>query len=128
MDLEADLKLQLKRQHSAEPLNSNSRRSPGSIGTTSVGTTPPADADANSTANATLPSSVFGGSVPDDSVIGSPLKRHRASVHDIDNETIQKRLGAGFANRLGDVMAAAEAANMPPLEPTMKADTPEEEL
>jgi hypothetical protein len=49
-------------------------------------------------------------------------------VHDIDNETIQKRLGAGFANRLGDVMAAAEAANMPPLEPTMKADTPEEEL
>lgn len=48
------------------------------------------------------------------------MKRHRASVHDIDNETIQKRLGAGFASRLGDVMAAAEAAT--------KTETPEEEL
>lgn len=49
-------------------------------------------------------------------------------MHDIDNETIQKRLGAGFTNRLGDVMAAAEAGNMSPSKPAMKADTPEEEL
>jgi hypothetical protein len=66
--------------------------------------------------------------VPDDSAIGSPLKRHRASVHDVDSETIQKRLGAGFANRLGDVMAAAEAAHAPIPEATTKLETPEEEL
>lgn len=56
------------------------------------------------------------------------MKRHRASVHDVDSETIQKRLGAGFANRLGDVMAAAEAAHAPIPEATTKPETPEEEL
>ena len=120
--------IQLKRQHSAEPLNSNSRRSPGSIGTTSVGTTPPADVDTAASANAALSGSVFGGVAPDDSVIGSPLKRHRASVHDMDHEAMQKRLGAGFAGRLGDVVAAAEAAHTPPPEPAMKDDNPEEDL
>jgi hypothetical protein len=49
-------------------------------------------------------------------------------VHDVDNETIQKRLGAGFASRLGDVMAAAEAAHAPLPEAAKKLETPEEEL
>lgn len=46
----------------------------------------------------------------------------------MDSETIQKRMGAGFASRLGDVMAAAEAAQTPLPEATIKPETPEEEL
>lgn len=96
-------RIKLKRQHSAEPLNANARKSPASLGSTSVGATPPAEADSNQT----LPSNVFGTSLPDDSVIGSPLKKHRASVADIG-------LGMGLNNSLGgDVIAAAEAAQKP---------------
>lgn len=54
---------------------------------------------------------MFGG-LPDDSIVGSPLKKHRASLYDIDNETMQKRLGTGFSS-VGDVVAAAEAAQKP---------------
>jgi len=31
----------------------------------------------------------------------------------MDNETMQKRLGTGFSSGLGDVVAAAEAAQKP---------------
>jgi hypothetical protein len=41
------------------------------------------------------------------------LKKHRASVYDIDHETLQKRLGTGFSSLGGDVVAAAEAAQKP---------------
>lgn len=112
---------QLKRQHSFEPLN---RPSPGSIGSTSVGATPPADSDPN--ANSTLSSSIFGG-LPDDSDIGSPLKRHRASLNGPENESMQKRLGMGFASGR-DIMAAAEAAHSPLPEPAIKTTELEEEL
>jgi hypothetical protein len=113
-------------------LNANSRRSPGSIGTTSLDTTPPADTDPGSAPNATLSNSVFGStSLPDDSVVGSPLKKHRASLYDMDNETMQKRLGMGFSSGLGgDVVAAAEAAHTALPEPAIKAamkDAEEEE-
>lgn len=121
-------RIKLKRQHSAEPLNANSRKSPGSIGSTSVGATPPAEADASLTpANATHSNTAFGSSLPDDSVIGSPLKKHRASLYDMDNETMQKRLGTGFSSGL-DVVAAAEAAHTPLPEPAMKVEPDEEEL
>jgi len=115
----------LKRQHSAEPLNANSRRSPGSIGTPSLGETPPAEADQPSTANQTLSSSVFGANLPDDSVVGSPLKKHRASLYDMDNDTMQKRLGMGLTTG-GDVIAAAEAAHTALPEPAMKTEEEEE--
>lgn len=46
----------------------------------------------------------------------------------MDNETMQKRLGAGFAARLGDVMAAAEAAHTPLPDSVAKPGTVEEEL
>ncbi|TVY54632.1 hypothetical protein LSUE1_G009896, partial [Lachnellula suecica] len=111
----------LKRQHSAEPLNANSRRSPGSIGTTSLGATPPADLDQPSTSNQTLSNSVFGTGLPDDSIVASPLKKHRASLYDMDNETMQKRLGMGLTSG-GDVLAAAEAGHTPLPEPAMKAE------
>ncbi|KAF4637833.1 hypothetical protein G7Y89_g234 [Cudoniella acicularis] len=115
----------LKRQHSAEPLNVNSRRSPGSIGSTSVGATPPAEGDTTSAPAPTLGSSVFGASLPDDSVVGSPLKKHRASLYDMDNETMQKRLGMGFSSGRGDVVAAAEAAHTPLPEPAMQQEDEE---
>lgn len=121
--------VQLKRQHSAEPLNANSRRSPASVGSTSVGATPPADID-TAPSKETLPSNVFGASLPDDSVVGSPLKKHRASLYDMDQETMQKRLGSGFGSSLGgDVVAAAEAAQTPlPPQPQPPSVEMEEEL
>lgn len=105
-------RIKLKRQHSAEPLNPNSRKSPASA-STSVGATPPAEAVPSTAQPQLLPNNVFGGSLPDDSVVGSPLKKHRASLYDIDNETMQKRLGTGFSSSGGDVVAAAEAAQKP---------------
>lgn len=113
-------RIKLKRQHSAEPLNANSRKSPASVGTTSLGATPPpTELDPGAVANSipippqTLPNNVFGG-LPDDSVIGSPLKKHRASLYDMDSETLQKRLGQGFTSTVGGgVLAAAEASQTP---------------
>jgi hypothetical protein len=123
--------IQLKRQHSAEPLNANSRRSPASVGSTSVSATPPADIDTEASKE-TLPSNVFGASLPDDSVVGSPLKKHRASLYDMDNDTMQKRLGSGFGSSLGgDVIAAAEATHKPippPPQPQPPTIEMEEEL
>ncbi|KAG0650053.1 hypothetical protein D0Z07_3520 [Hyphodiscus hymeniophilus] len=121
-------RIKLKRQHSAEPLNTNSRKSPGSIGSTSLGATPPDDTNGVAP-QPTLSNNVFGStSLPDDSIVGSPLKKHRASLHDMDNETMQKRLGMGFGSGFGGgVVAAAEAAHTPLPEPAMK-DAGEEEL
>lgn len=78
----------------------------------------------------TLSNNVFGSaSLPDESIVGSPLKKHRASLYDMDNETMQKRLGMGFSSGLGgDVVAAAEAAHTPLPEPAMKNAEEEEEL
>ena len=102
-----------------EPLNS--RKSPA--GNSSTGTTPPADLDANNGPN--LSSNLFGASIIDDTIIGSPLKKHRASMNGFDSDTMQKRLGSAF-NVKGDIVAAAEAAHSPLPEPAMK--TEEEEL
>ncbi|KUJ20475.1 uncharacterized protein LY89DRAFT_640053 [Mollisia scopiformis] len=104
-------RIKLKRQHSAEPLGANSRKSPAS-GTTSIGATPPAEPETGSAPKDILPNNVFGG-LPDDSIVGSPLKKHRGSLYDIDNDTMKQRLGAGFTSSLGDVVAAAEAAQTP---------------
>ena len=69
-----------------------------------------------------LASSVFGASLPGESEVGSPLKRHRASLYDIDNEMMQKRLGMGFSSGGIDVVAVAEAAHTPLPEPAMEED------
>jgi hypothetical protein len=75
-----------------------------------LGTTPPAETDINSTANATLSSSVFGGtSLPDESVIGSPLKKHRASIVDIENGAMQRTLESMSGGGIGAIMQAANA-------------------
>jgi hypothetical protein len=117
---------QLKRQHSAEPLNANNnRRSPASIGTTSHGATPPAEVETTTISNQTLASSVFGG-LPEAAVVGSPLKKHRPSVYDIDSETLQTRLGVGFTGGIGDVLNTAEGANSAQSESALKVDEDED--
>ncbi len=59
---------------------------------------------------------MFGGtSLPDDSIVGSPLKKHRASIADLDSGFMSKG-NAGHFGSLGhgvDVVAAAEAAQNP---------------
>jgi hypothetical protein len=106
-------------------MNANSRRSPAS-GTTSLGATPPAEVAPISAPKDMLPNNVFGG-LPDDSVVGSPLKKHRGSLYDMDNDTMQKRLGAGFSNSMGDVVAAAEAAQTPLLKTDLQEVKMDEE-
>ncbi|EPE28991.1 hypothetical protein GLAREA_00149 [Glarea lozoyensis ATCC 20868] len=112
-------RIKLKRQHSTEPLNS--RKSPA--GNSSMGTTPPADTDSN--VGPTLSSTIFGSSTLQESGIGSPLKKHRASINGLDSDIMQKRLGSGFAS--GDIVAAAEAAHSQLPEPAIPSVKMEEE-
>jgi len=112
-------RIKLKRQHSAEKLSTNSGRSPNSAGETSGNATPATEAENGPT----LPNNVFGKSLTDDNFMGSPMKKHRASL--LGDDSLQKRL-AGFSSGL-DVVAAAEAAQTPLPEPAMK-DVDEEEL
>ncbi|KAI9704443.1 MAG: hypothetical protein M1836_007306 [Candelina mexicana] len=100
-------KIKLKRQHSAEPLNADSpttRKSPAS-NTPTAGSTPP-----NTSNVATTPPSIFDPistithNVPDDITVGSPLKKQRASLPSLDNETLRTRFGFGFSGGMGDIL------------------------
>ena len=52
---------------------------------------------------------LFGKSIPDDTMVGSPLKKHRPSVAEgMDSE--QATRPSPFPPALGDVLAKAEAA------------------
>ena len=95
------------------------------MGTNSVGATPPADTDSNIPAPQTLPNNVFGLGFGDEGVIGSPLKKHRASLFDVDAEAMQKRSTAGFPSGI-DVLAAAEAGQKSAKQPEVKMETEEE--
>ncbi|EKD12167.1 uncharacterized protein L3040_003366 [Drepanopeziza brunnea f. sp. 'multigermtubi'] len=101
-------RIKLKRQHSVEPLNANSRKSPASSTSTSLGATPPAELPALAHGGP----NVFGG-LPAETAMGSPLKKQRASLYDIDSETVKQRFGTGFSSSGGDIVAAAEAAQQP---------------
>ncbi|ESZ94014.1 hypothetical protein SBOR_5592 [Sclerotinia borealis F-4128] len=113
-------RIKLKRQHSAGNLNTNSGRSPNSASNTSGNATPATDGDKN---GLTLPNNVFGKNFTENNFIGSPMKKHRASLH--GDDSLEKRL-AVFSSGL-DVVTAAEAAQTPLPEPAMK-DVDEEEL
>ncbi|KAA8566955.1 hypothetical protein MFRU_007g01200 [Monilinia fructicola] len=113
-------RIKLKRQHSSGNLNVNSGRSPNSASNTSGNATPATDGDNNSLS---LPNTVFGKSLADDNFMGSPMKKHRASLH--GDDSLGKRLG-GYSSGL-DIVSAAEAAQTPLPEPAMK-DVDEEEL
>ncbi|KAI9832907.1 MAG: hypothetical protein M1819_003937 [Sarea resinae] len=95
-------KIKLKRQLSTEPVGaarSPSRKSPAS--NTPVAGSPPS----SSHANATSPKDVPGPSkAPEDSVIGSPFKKQRASLTGMEEDVMRKRMGLGLTGGVNDVM------------------------
>ncbi|KAI9717274.1 MAG: hypothetical protein M1812_004801 [Candelaria pacifica] len=104
-------KIKLKRQHSAEPLNAGSsttRKTPAS-NTPIAASTPPHTSDV-----ATTPPSIFDPistithNAPDEITVGSPLKKQRASLPGLDDETMRKRFGLGFAGGMGDIRGLSE--------------------
>ena len=99
---------QLKRQHSAEPLNS--RKSPSSVGTPAPGTTPPETAQ-EPPIPLEISNTMFGSSkFPDESVIGSPLKKQRASIYDTDDGEMKRLLNkTGFQAPASNILGLAEA-------------------
>ncbi|KAK5064991.1 hypothetical protein LTR84_000826 [Exophiala bonariae] len=111
---------QLKRQHSAEPLNSNGvteARKTSKSGSPSAASTPKIGDDL-STSPAGFNSSALGTSLDtkkeDESfMVGSPMKRQRASVAEFDDE-IKRRLAAGSstsASTIGEVLGSSSTSN-----------------
>lgn len=107
--------LQLKRQHSADLLNAMSpatRRSPAS-NTPTGGSTPPHILNSTASPAILFPpgssGSIFDLETPrafDETNIGSPLKKQRASVAGLDDEAMKRRLGLGLSGVTGaDVLS-----------------------
>ncbi|OAA68231.1 hypothetical protein SPI_00426 [Niveomyces insectorum RCEF 264] len=95
---------------------STAATAPGTLLPT-AGITPASSASTDATATAALSTSapsgtvLFGKSLPDDSVIGSPLKKHRASVAEgADNDPRSTLHTGAFPPALGDILAKAEIA------------------
>ncbi|KAI9786665.1 MAG: hypothetical protein M1839_006216 [Geoglossum umbratile] len=107
-------KIKLKRAHSAEPLGSPSpqtsypaAKSPSATVSTPVtGTTPPNTTDPATTPPASKPT--FGATahgLTDDAMVGSPLKKQRASISGLEDEAMRRRLGmlgSSLQDALGD--------------------------
>jgi hypothetical protein len=74
---------------------------------------------------------MFSSVIPDDAIIGSPLKKQRGSIYDTDEDAIKKLVNnAGYTAPIGDVLGLAEAsqkAQDAPL-PRPQTDMDEEEL
>ena len=72
-------------------------------------------------------SSLLQQSIADETTIGSPLKKHRASVHDASES---RDRSAAFPQGLGDVLARAtadqEKQQQQPLKPIAKEESDEE--
>ena len=104
---------QLKRQHSAEPLNSNGvteARKSSKSGSPSAASTPKVgdDQDAVPQINpVSVPGAAVDAAKEEESfMVGSPMKRQRASVAEFD-EDVKKRLGGGLAasaSTIGEVI------------------------
>ncbi len=72
---------------------------------------------------------MFNSDLPDDSVIGSPLKRHRGSIYDGDEEAMQKLLNkTAFPAPMGDVLGLAEASQAAQSPAAAHTHVEEEEL
>ncbi|KAI4166167.1 MAG: hypothetical protein LQ342_000053 [Letrouitia transgressa] len=105
-------KIRLKRQHSAEPLNAGSpatRKSPASNSPT-AGSTPSDAPNLATTPPALLPSMAFdlgSSKALDSGPVGSPLKKARASLSGLDEETMGKRLGLGLSGTVADAISQA---------------------
>lgn len=119
-------RIKLKRQHSVEPNDSTARPSPASAGTKSVDGSPPSDLNSKLEYLKTNPSSLFGSCLPDESIVGSPLKKHRASLYSIDSEIYRNQLAHGVKGSGSDNKAATEV--MPEPLPSIATGMEEEEL
>jgi len=122
--------LQLKRAHSADPDSADSRKSP-SAGPFGKELTPPDTRGGQPIPGASA--GPFGKSLPDESIVGSPLKKHRASVAEgMDDEKAARP--SSFPPALGDILAKAEADQQKQQQqqkqgtPTVKEEEEEEEL
>lgn len=86
------------------------RRSPPS-NTPTAGSTPPYPQNAAQSPATLLPSTVYDGGpskAAEDAMIGSPLKRQRASVSGLDEEGMRLKFGLGLLGANGDVLGAIE--------------------
>ncbi|EOO03678.1 hypothetical protein UCRPA7_737 [Phaeoacremonium minimum UCRPA7] len=120
-------RIRLKRQLSAEPESASisSRKSPS---TGPFGESTPSDS--TSAIGQPIPgasaASLLSKSVPDDAIVGSPLKKQRASIFDGDSSRRE-------TPQLGDILAKAEAAQknqaspaLPPAAAVKQEDSDEE--
>ena len=106
---------QLKRQHSAEPLTSNGiieARKNSKSNTPSLASTPKMGDDLLSATPPLLPTttpidttSKAVTNAENDDFVGSPMKKHRASLPGFDDETLKRRLGGGMS-AIGDVIGS----------------------
>lgn len=104
--------MQLKRQHSAEPLaanNADTRKTSKSTTPTTTNTPPANDVS-------TTPPSLAGMThldtnlerASDETVVGSPLKKQRASLPGLDDDVVRRRLGSGLAGAIGEILGAID--------------------
>jgi len=118
-------RIRLKRAHSAEPDSAtSSRKSPGATSLTGEAATPPEGGNFAPTGMSAA--AIFGKSLPEDNVVGSPLKKARASISDsspLSNPGM-------FPPALGDILAKAEASKtaQDKPQPTPPVEDIEEEL
>ena len=98
---------QLKRQHSAEPLNSNGipdARKSSKSGSPSTASTPKLGDDLSTSPPG--PSSQVDTKKPDDFMVGSPLKKQRSSMADFDDD-FKRRLQRGLAaGNIGEILGS----------------------
>ncbi|KAK0628927.1 hypothetical protein B0T17DRAFT_614778 [Bombardia bombarda] len=112
-------RIRLKRAHSADPDSAASSRKSPSTGPLSGEATPPEGINKPFLGSGLSSAAVFGKSLPEDSVIGSPMKKARPSI---SGEIPEVKIGgannvggssgsssASFPSALGDVLAKAEA-------------------
>jgi len=117
-------KIKLKRQHSAEPLDQPSemrKTSKSGSGTPTAGSTPPLPSpnDLSKTPPAigvTAPVETNIEQIKDEEspMIGSPLKKQRASLPGLDDEIMRRRLGGGIGGGIGELLGSIGSAQSPP--------------
>ncbi|KAL2436566.1 hypothetical protein ABEF95_012179 [Exophiala dermatitidis] len=116
-------KMKLKRQHSAEPLNSNgapearktsksgspSTASTAKVGDDDLGTSP----SGTNNGGIPVPGSTLDIKKEDDSfMLGSPMKRQRASVAEFDDD-IKTRLASGLSSAMNQITGSSEQSQPP---------------
>ncbi|KAM7224004.1 hypothetical protein V8F06_000477 [Rhypophila decipiens] len=111
-------RIRLKRAHSAEPDSAASSRKSPSAAPSGAATPPTATESVFPPLSGISSTAFLGKSLPEDNVIGSPLKKARPSV----SEGAGKGLGGGNASfTLGDILAKAEASQTTPNQPPSSA-------